>query len=83
MTDPMTREERADSILGDMDEFIANIDHVLDGSADRHPGRRGSRSLVERIEEHQARERGQDRSRRWSLARPRRRLASAVRWPFR
>ena len=58
-------ESGTDSILGDMDEFIASIDHALEGTEGRRSRRRAQVDLLRHVERNVARDRGRARARYW------------------
>ena len=55
----------ADSILGDLDEFIASIDRALDGTDSRRSRRRAQVNLLRHVERNVARGGGHVRARYW------------------
>jgi hypothetical protein len=77
-------EAGAESILGDLDEFIASIDHALDGTDGRSSRHRAQVDLLRRVERNVARDRGHVRTRHWmTLTHRFGTLASAMREPMR
>jgi hypothetical protein len=76
-------EAGTDSILGDLDEFIASIDHALDGTDGRRSRRRTQGDLLRHVERNLAKERGHVRARYWmTVAHRFGILASAMREPL-
>ena len=76
-------EAGTESILGDLDEFIASVDHALDGTDGRSSRRRAQVDLLRRVERNVARDRGHVRARHWmTLTHRFGTLASAMREPL-
>lgn len=76
-------ETGAESILGDLDEFIASVDHALDGTDGRRSRRRAQVDLLRRVERNVARDRGHVRARHlMTLTHRFGNLASAMREPM-
>jgi hypothetical protein len=55
----------ADSILGDLDEFISSIDRALDGTDSRRSRHRAEVNLLRHVERNVAKGRGHVRARLW------------------
>ena len=76
-------EAGTESILGDLDEFIASVDHALDGTDGRSSRRRAQVDLLRRVERNVARDRGHVRARHlMTLTHRFGTLASAMREPL-
>jgi hypothetical protein len=76
-------EAGAESILGDLDEFIASIDQALEGTDGRRARRRTQVDLLRHVERNVARDRGYVRARYWMTVTQRfGTLASAMREPL-